>query len=337
MALYRTQMIGTLVLLTIALGLALVAANSITRPLREIVTATEKVAEGDLDIELPFSGRNDEIGALSRAFERMAVDLKKYIRDLTEITGAKERMESELEIAAGIQRSMLPSSFPAYPDRDDFDIYAIMEPAKEVGGDLYDFFLIDDNHLCIAVGDVSDKGVPAALFMAVTIFLIQAAAAKGRGPEEIMAILNDQVCKGNDNCFFVTLFCGILDLGTGEFRFSNAGHEPPLLIRSGQEPVDIEAQRAPALGFLPGFKYQSQSLFLQERAMILAYTDGITEALNNDGQMYTKERLEATIGSGRWKDPKSLVEAVFQDLDEHVEAAPRSDDLTLLAVNFPRG
>lgn len=333
---YRTQLIGVLTLLLIMLGVALVAVNSITRPLREIVIATEKVAEGDLDIDLPHSGANDEIGALSRAFERMTVDLKKYIQDLTEITAAKERMESELEIASRIQMSMLPTRFPAYPDRHDFDIYAIMEPAKQVGGDLYDFFLIDDDHLCVAVGDVSDKGVPAALFMAVTIFLIQAAAAKGRGPEEIMEILNEQVSKGNDTCFFVTLFCGILDLRTGEMRFSNAGHEPPLIIRPGEAPADVNSQRSPALGFLPGFEYQSQSLFLKEGDMILAYTDGITEALNRDRQMYTKERLEATIRLKNWKDPESLVESVFTDLAEHVDRAPSFDDLTLLAVQFQR-
>jgi sigma-B regulation protein RsbU (phosphoserine phosphatase) len=250
------------------------------------------------------------------------------------MTAAKERMESELEIAARIQRSMLPSSFPAYPDRDDFDIYAIMEPAKEVGGDLYDFFLMDDNHLCMAVGDVSDKGVPAALFMAVTIFLIQAAAAKGRGPEEILEILNEQVCKGNDNCFFVTLFCAILNLETGEMRFSNAGHEPPIIIRPGRPTADIKAPRSPALGFLPGFEYQFQSLYLQEGDMVLAYTDGITEAMNKEGQMYTKERLEAAIRSKAWEDPQTLVEAAFKDLGEHVDSAPRSDDLTLLALNF---
>ena len=163
---------GGLILLLVVSWLV---ARSIAQPLRRMAAATAKVAHGDLDIDLSDIQREDEVGQLARSFSAMAQDLKKYIKDLTETTAAKQRIESELSIAADIQRSMLPSVFPAFPHRDEFDIYAVMHPAKEVGGDFYDFFFLDKDHLCVVVGDVSGKGVPAALFMSVTKYLIEAA------------------------------------------------------------------------------------------------------------------------------------------------------------------
>ena len=183
---------GGLILLLVVSGLV---ARSIARPLRRMAAATEKVAHGDLDIDLSDIRREDEVGQLARSFTAMAQDLKKYIKDLTETTAAKQRIESELSIAADIQRSMLPSVFPAFPHRDEFDIYAVMHPAKEVGGDFYDFFFLDEDHLCVVIGDVSGKGVPAALFMTVTKYLIEATAGMDEPPDQILARVNRHLAR----------------------------------------------------------------------------------------------------------------------------------------------
>ncbi len=213
------------------------SGRSITIPLRRMANATAKVASGELDLELPATRRHDEVGQLARASTNMTVDLKKYIHELTETTAAKEQIEGELSVAAEIQKSMLPSTFPAFPGRDEFDIYAVMDSAKEVGGDFYQFLLVDDNRLCIAIGDVSGKGVPASLLMAVTTSLLRSEAAEGILPDEILSRLNKHLVHGNDTCMFVTVFCGILNLSTGEFVYANGGHEPPFVVKPDHEVV----------------------------------------------------------------------------------------------------
>ncbi len=335
-SLYRTQVIVTALILVAMLVVATILARSITRPLRDMVAATGRIAEGNLDVVLPGTESEDEIGVLAKAFEHMTVDLKKYIRDLTEATAAKERIESELAIAARIQRSMLPTIFPAYPEREDFDIYAVMEPAKLVGGDFYDFFLIDDDHLCLAVGDVADKGVPASLFMAVTIFLIHAAASRGEPPHEILSLLNEQMCPGNDSCTFVTVFCGIIDLRTGQIAFSNAGHEPPLLTGGGAAAEEFPVPGAPALGIKQDAEFMTESMILSPQQTIFAYTDGVTDALNECQEMYSENRLKRTIDSIYRGDPKAPVGEVLRDLEQFRHGAEQFDDITLLAFTYCR-
>jgi len=219
-------------LMLLTMGVILIA-RSITAPLVDLAKATTAIAQGDFDVELPPARSQDEAGALTTAFGVMKSSLKEYIKKLTETTAAKERIESELNIAHDIQMALLPKIFPPFPDRPEFDLYALIEPAKEVGGDYYDFFFVDDNHLCFVIGDVSCKGVPAALFMAVSMTLIKATARHGLPPEEILFRVNNELAHENDSCMFVTTFIGMLDMESGELLYANGGHNPPLPLKRG--------------------------------------------------------------------------------------------------------
>ena len=216
-------------ILLLALMITLIA-RSITTPLRALAAATEVIAKGDFDVSLPQVSGDDEVGALSSAFSTMKESLKDHIRRLTETTAAKERIESELKIAHDIQMGILPKIFPPLPDLDELDLFAVIEPAKEVGGDFYDFFQIDDIHICFIIADVSGKGVPASLFMAVARTLIKSTARKGITPDEILRRVNNELSADNENCMFATIFCGVLNLVTGELLYANGGHNPPVYI-----------------------------------------------------------------------------------------------------------
>ena len=205
-------------------------SGKMTRPISALADKTVEIAKGNLDIDLPVSKSNDEIGDLTTSFENMRSALKEYIVDLKETTAIKERIESELKIAHTIQMSFLPKHFPPFPEKQEFDIYAALIPAKEVGGDLYDFFLLDDRHLFFSIGDVSGKGVPAALFMAVTKTLMKGIASENITPSDILERTNRELCVDNDTMMFCTVFCGILNFATGELAYANAGHNPPLII-----------------------------------------------------------------------------------------------------------
>ena len=228
--LYRTMIVMAVIGLVLLSVAVIFISRTITRPLRAMSKATEDIAKGNLDNALPPVTSRDEVGKMAEGFMTMQKSLKEYIRKLTETTAAKERMESELSIAREIQMSILPKIFPPFPDHPEFDLYAVIEPAREVGGDFYDFFQIDPTHLCFVIADVSGKGVPASLFMAVTKTLIKATAKAGITPAEILTQVNEELASGNDAAMFVTIFCGILDTETGEIRYANAGHNPPLLI-----------------------------------------------------------------------------------------------------------
>ncbi|MDQ7784189.1 MAG: SpoIIE family protein phosphatase [Desulfomonilaceae bacterium] len=332
--LYKKQVgIATLIVIGL-LALTLVLAASITGPLRRMVAVTARVAHGDLDVDLTDIRSHDEVGNLARAFQSMTISLKKYIRDLMEMTGAKQRMESELEISAQIQRSMLPSRFPAFPERNDFDIYAVMEPAKMVGGDFYQFFLIDEDHLCLAVGDVADKGVPASLFMAVTTFLIRVAAGQGASPDQILSLVNRQLCLENDTCTFVTIFCAILDLRTGELRYSNAGHDAPLVLGPAKDVMPLPIPPGPAAGLVDSPTYRTETTVLESNAILFAYTDGLTDALNEKQEPYSDERLVHLLNSLDSRDVESVVKSVKEDVARFCGGTEQFDDLTVLAVRF---
>ncbi len=332
--LYQKQ-VGIAALIVVGLlALTLVIAASITGPLRRMVAVTARVAQGDLDVDLADIRSHDEVGNLAQAFQSMTLSLKKYIHDLMEMTGAKQRMESELAISAQIQRSMLPSRFPAFPERRDFDIYAVMEPAKMVGGDFYQFFLIDENHLCLAVGDVADKGVPASLFMAVTTFLIRAAADQGASPDQILSLVNRHLCRENDTCTFVTIFCAILDLQTGDLRFSNAGHEAPLVLGPGKDIIPLPIPPGLAVGLMESPTYVTETMSLESGTVLLAYTDGLTDALNVNQEAYSGERLKRVLTSLDSCDVTTVVNQILKDIERFSGGAEQFDDLTLLAACY---
>ena len=309
-------------------------SRSISGPLRAMAKATEEMARGNLDAPMPAVKSHDEVGILAESFSRMGESLKKYIRDLTETTAAKERIESELSIAHDIQMSLLPKIFPAFPDRKEFDIYAVIEPAREVGGDLYDFFFIDDTHLCFVIADVSGKGVPASLLMAETRMLIKMTARESVLPDQILYRVNNELCMNNDTGMFVTIFLGILDTATGEVLYSNAGHNPPLTIgRDG---------RAEFLGVSPGmvagawknFEYVTGRLVLKEGETLFMYTDGVTEAMNPADELFSEEKLLHSLMALSAKPIGEMLGRLTEEIIFFAQGAPQSDDITMMALKF---
>jgi len=309
-------------------------AGSITRPLRILARATKDISNGNLDIESPRIKSKDEVGKLAESFDYMKSSLKQYIKELTETTAAKERIESELSIAREIQMSILPKIFPPFPKRSEFDIYATIEPAKEVGGDLYDFFFIDDDHICFLIGDVSGKGVPASLFMAVTKTLFKASTEKGLLPGEIVSKVNNELSKDNDTCMFVTLFCGILDTRNGEVLYSNAGHNPPLIIKKGERPNYLKKSGGMAIGVMEGMDYPTAKLHLQPGEYLYMYTDGVTEATNTKEELFSEERLREDLSKIQDKPIKDVVSDIMLKIDSFSMGMPQADDITMMVLKY---
>ncbi|MBU1727168.1 MAG: SpoIIE family protein phosphatase, partial [Candidatus Omnitrophica bacterium] len=262
-------------------------SRSITEPLRKLNQATKDIAKGNLEFELETVRSKDEAGELAEAFVYMRGALKKYIKELTEATASKERMESELRIAHDIQMGIVPKNFPPFPDRDEFDIYACLLPAKEVGGDFYDFFFIDQTHLCFVIGDVVGKGVPAALFMAMTKTLIKATAKETDSCEEILRKVNKEISFDNDSCMFITIFLAILDTQTGELYYTNAGHNPPFIRRRAQGIEVLDKAKSLAIGLDERTVFEKEKVVLQAGDVICLYTDGVTEAFNEGHEQFS--------------------------------------------------
>jgi sigma-B regulation protein RsbU (phosphoserine phosphatase) len=245
----------------------------------------------------------------------------------------KERMEEALKLAHDIQMSMLPKIFPPFPERHEFDIFAAIAPAKEVGGDLYDFFFLDDDHLCFAIGDVSGKGVPASLFMAVTKTLFKATAGNGGTPGEILARLNAKICRDNESCMFVTLFCAILNIRTGQVDYSNGGHNPPYYLHhGGVSPLENAGGRA--LGVVEQSPYLSGRVVLGPGEALLLYTDGITEAMDSSETLYSDRRLERFLATNRSSSPRQIIGDLVSDVKHFAGGARQSDDITVLALLY---
>jgi sigma-B regulation protein RsbU (phosphoserine phosphatase) len=332
--------LNRIVIILALLGLVLLAwvvefiARKIAHPLRKMAEVANTIATGNLDIDVPPVKSGDEVGQLADAFRYMKESLKDYIGKLTETTAAKERIESELKIAHDIQMGILPKIFPAFPDRTEFDIYAVIEPAKEVGGDFYDFFFIDDNHFCFVIGDVSGKGVPASLFMAVTKTLIKATASRGINPGDVLTNVNRELNNENDSCMFVTIFCGIIDIQTGLLSFANGGHNLPFITRRDQKAVFLEGKGGLVLGAMEPVLYETSSVQLKPGDTILMYTDGVTEAMAEAGNFYSEERLKSRIDASYGGSVQETVHAIMEGVHSFTKGAPQSDDITLLMIQY---
>jgi sigma-B regulation protein RsbU (phosphoserine phosphatase) len=276
----------------------------------------------------------DEIGSLAKAFASMIQSLINHIERLKATTAAKEKMESELRIAHDIQMNILPKIFPPFPDRKDFDIFAFIKPAKEVGGDFYDFFVIDDEHILFVIADVSGKGIAAALFMAVTKTLIKSKALPGITPDRIMTQVNQELYQGNDANMFVTVFCGILNTATGEISYTNGGHNLPLVIKSNGGATFLEGKGELLVGILPDIRYSMETLTLERGDSLFLYTDGVTEAMSETGELFSDMRLREEIE----KEFRSPIQALVMHIDEQVQrfahGAPQSDDITMLIIQY---
>ncbi|QAZ68676.1 SpoIIE family protein phosphatase [Solidesulfovibrio carbinolicus] len=315
------------------LVIAAIAAH-ITRPLSRLAATAAEIAHGNLDAPVPLAAGRDEVGALSRSFEQMRLALRDYIADLTATTKAKERLESELKIARNIQMSFLPKRFPPFPEITSFALHADLLPAREVGGDLYDFFLLGPGRLLFLVGDVSGKGVPAALFMAVTKTLIKGNAEQESDPAEILAKVNRELCVDNESMLFVTMFLAILDCDTGEMTFSNAGHNPPARLAPDGTVSWLALPRGLFLGVMEDAVYRTATVTLAPGEKIVAFTDGVTEAQNPAQELFGTDRLLTVLSKAASMPPEVLDAAVMQAATEYAEDAEQADDITVLTLLY---
>jgi sigma-B regulation protein RsbU (phosphoserine phosphatase) len=278
--------------------------------------------------------KKDEIGVLASAFEKMTEDLVRYVSEFTAAVTIQERTESELRIARSIQAGVLPATFPAFPDRDEFDLYASMTPAKGVGGDFYDFFMTDESHVALVIADVSGKGVPAALFMMVVRTLIKNEARSGDAPNEVLERVNRTLCENNGECMFVTAFICFYDIKTGLLQYANAGHNPPLIIGSGGAARELSTPPGVVLALEESVRYSSRETTLQPGDCILLYTDGVTEAFNGAGEIFTEARLAAAVGfpSSGESRARAVIERIADELRTFAGGAEQSDDITMLTL-----
>ena len=279
-------------------------------------------------------GQEDELGLLSDEFSEMITELEDYMINLQKVTKEKERIGAELSVATQIQADMLPRVFPAFPTRPEFDIYATMNPAKEVGGDFYDFFLVDEKHLAVVIADVSGKGVPAALFMVIAKTLIKNRMQMGEEPAKALMNVNEQLCEGNDAELFVTVWLALIDIETGHVIEANAGHEYPALKRRGGEFELIKTKHSPAVATIEGIRFKQAEFDLNPGDFIYVYTDGVTEATNSNEELFGEERLTRALNNNKEALPGELLPAVRRDIDEFVAEAPQFDDITMLGFLY---
>ena len=307
----------------------------LTKPLYLLTRETESFAHhgGELSGRLKKVRGRSEIAILARAVEQMSVDMNRYIADLTHTTAEKERLSAELDVATQIQANMLPRIFPPYADHPEIELFASMVPAKEVGGDFYDFFMTDDDHFAVVVGDVSGKGVPAALFMVVATTLLKNVGLQEKNPARIFERVNDQLCEGNDAGLFVTCWMGILTISTGELVFANAGHTAPVIFHGGKvEYLTVKPNLM--LAGMPGMRYADHCTRLLPGDRIFVYTDGVTEATNSRNELYGEDRLILCMADKRDLSAKELLEAVRDDVNKFVGDAPQFDDITMLELSL---
>ena len=290
--------------------------------------------ENKISERLGYIKTGDEIETLSQSLLKMQIGINEYIKDLTVVTAEKERIGTELNVATKIQADMLPRIFPPFPDKKEFDLFASMDPAKEVGGDFYDFFLIDENHLGLVIADVSGKGVPAALFMVIAKTLIKNRAIVGGSPAEILEYANNQLCEGNDQEFFVTVWLGILDISTGKGVAANAGHEHPVIKRADGDFELVVYRHSLALAVMEDVPFQEHEFELNPGDTLLVYTDGVPEATNSNDVQYGTDRMLRLLNRNKNASMDELLKALRKDVDIFVGNAPQFDDLTMLALKY---
>ena len=270
----------------------------------------------------------------SLALKLLELTIKRYSENLKAETAARERIESELRIAHDIQNSMLPRVFPPFPQRKEFDIFATMDPAKEVGGDFYDFFFVDKNKLCVVIGDVSGKGVPAALFMAISKTLFKTQALRGLSPKEIMTTVNDTLCLDNQMCMFVTVFFLILDTQTGEAEYCNGGHNPPLLCTQDGCFEFINVPKGFVVGAMENLQCEDKKLIFKPNDTIFLYTDGVTEAMNPKRELFSESRLKQGLAIVKDNGLQDIVASMRREIRNHAQDEPQSDDITMLLLRY---
>ena len=342
-ATYRTRMtrsgrsaIVLLCLITLLmLAGALILGKRIVRPLNTITRRIAELSETNLEFKMEDAFRTgDEVEELAESFAGISHRTVEYLNTVKRVTAEKERIGAELSLATQIQAAMLPHIVPAFPDRTDFDIFASMDPAKEVGGDFFDYFLVDDDHLCMVMADVSGKGVPGALFMMASKIILQSVAMLGKSPAEILAKTNEAICSNNEAQMFVTAWLGILELSTGRLVAANAGHEYPVL-KSPNGPFELfKDKHGFVIGGLEGARYREYELKLEPGAKLFVYTDGVPEATNAGNELFGTERMLTALNEAQDAGPQEVLSAVRRAVDGFVKDAEQFDDLTMLCMEY---
>lgn len=330
-AIFIVSLIAATVLVTrISRPLNLLAAYAKELPSRDFtVVDEEKNGIDDLPVKL-----KDEVGRLAESFVYMRTELKKSVMKLLEATASRERIRSELNVARNIQMGILPKTFPAFPECKQFDLFAVLEPAKEMAGDLYDFFFIDEDHLCFTLGDVSGKGIPAALFMVITRTLIKNSARQGVSPAGMMTRINTILSQDNPNTMFVTLVLGILNIHTGEVRYANGGHNPPVLVIGNGTVAYQKRISGPLVGVMEGISYRELTLRLNPGDALCLYTDGVTEAMDPEEMAFSDDRLLEEIHAVKTRSVTDVISHVLSKIRQHAATAPQSDDIALLMFRY---
>ena len=306
------------------------------KPLEGFALSAKEIAHGHFDAHLPDIKSHDEMRELHDSFVYMQENLTTYMAELKENTASKERIESELNIAHNIQMGMLPRIFPPFPEREDVELYAMLTPAKEVGGDLYDFFIMDDK-LYFVIGDVSGKGVPASLFMAVTRTLFRNISRNSMSSAEIMTQINESISEQNESNMFVTMFLGILNLKNGVLDYCNAGHNPPALISSdGVVTLLLPKKDQLVVGAINGIEYSSELLKLQKGTKLFCYTDGVVEAENTRHELYMDDKMLSTLTEYGKCDVREIIERIMESVKEHAGDAEQSDDITMISIEYKK-
>ena len=330
----RVILVLGLLAVLIVIGQSFYLYRVFLRPIQMITNEAGRFAEENTTTDSRLTDKihnKDEIGVLAGSIDKMEEQIVSYVENLTKVTAEKERISTELALATQIQASMLPNIFPPYPDREDFSIFASMTPAKEVGGDFYDFFLIDDDHLGMIIADVSGKGVPAALFMMASKILLENLALGGLEPSEVLTKANEQICKDNKTDMFVTVWYGILEISTGKVKAANAGHEYPVISKNGKFEI-FKDKHGFVLGGMEGMRYRQYEFEMDHGDTLFVYTDGVPEATNGQNKMFGTDRLLEALNAEPSAEPKVLLENMAASVSKFVDNAEQFDDLTMLCV-----
>ncbi len=338
---YKKRFLQSIILWALVVTAAFVALYAlflymgIIRPILLVTEETSHLAEhhGETTGLLKKVHGRNEIGSLAKSVEKMSIDMNRYIEDLTHATAEKERLGAELNVAKKIQAEMLPRVFPPFENHPEIELFATMEPAKEVGGDFYDFYMLDDDHFAVVVGDVSGKGVPAALFMVITKTLLKDTAAHEFDPAKIFEHVNSILCEGNESGLFVTCWLGILTISTGELKFANAGHNSPVICQNGEIKY-LSTKPNLMLAGMPGLPYKTYSTTLAKDDRLFIYTDGVTEATDSNNELYGEDRLLSVLKSASDKSSREILDIVRNDINSFVKDAPQFDDITMLEMLF---
>ena len=336
---YIRRVITVLVTLAllVVIGQSIYLNRVLLRPIRQISEEAVRFSAENVPAETKLQNaikNRDEIGQLAASIDQMEEQVHLYVENLTRITAEKERIGTELALATQIQMSMIPHIFPPFPERSEFDLYATVDPAREVGGDFYDFFLIDEDHLGLVIADVSGKGIPAALFMMASKIILQSCAMLGKSPAEILEKTNEAVCSNNQADMFLTVWLGILEISTGKLTAANAGHEYPAVKHADGRFELLRDKHGLVIGGMDGVRYKEYELFLKPGEKIFVYTDGVPEASDRENRMFGTDRMLDALNAAPDAGPEQLLKNVRAAVDGFVEDAEQFDDLTMLCMEY---